>query len=97
MAYGVERYAEYGAGFNTLSVDWPQVGFSADGREIYVAWLRFADALEFAVLEDAQQLRLQLEWQFADFVEEQRAIGRVFEVAGLVADRAGECAFYVAK
>jgi hypothetical protein len=32
------------AGFNTLSVDWPQVGFSADGFETYVAWLRFSDA-----------------------------------------------------
>ena len=32
------------AGFNTLSVDWPQVGFSADGSETYVAWLRFTDS-----------------------------------------------------
>lgn len=30
-------------GFNTLSVDWPQVGFSEDGSETYVAWLRFVD------------------------------------------------------
>ena len=32
------------AGFNTISVDWPQVGFSANGGETYVAWLRFSDA-----------------------------------------------------
>lgn len=32
------------AGFNTLSVDWPEVGFSADGSEIYVVWVRFTDA-----------------------------------------------------
>ena len=32
------------AGFNTLSVDWPQVGFSSDGAEVYVAFLRFTDA-----------------------------------------------------
>jgi len=32
------------AGFNTLSVDWPQVGFSDDGREIYVAYLGFRDS-----------------------------------------------------
>ena len=32
------------AGFNTISADWPQVGFSADGLETYVAWLRFTDA-----------------------------------------------------
>jgi hypothetical protein len=30
-------------GFNTLSVDWPQIGFSPDGSETYVAWLRFTD------------------------------------------------------
>jgi hypothetical protein len=32
------------AGFNTLSVDWPQVGFSTDGSETYVAFLTFSDA-----------------------------------------------------
>lgn len=32
------------AGFNTLTVDWPQVGFSADGGETYVAFLSFRDA-----------------------------------------------------
>ena len=31
------------AGFNTISVDWPQVGFSTDGTETYVVWLRFTD------------------------------------------------------
>lgn len=31
-------------GFNTISVDWPQVGFSVDGSEIYVAWLRASDS-----------------------------------------------------
>ena len=31
-------------GQNTITVDWPQVGFSADGFETYVAWLRFVDA-----------------------------------------------------
>lgn len=32
------------AGFNTISVDWPQVGFSAEGLETYVAWEGFTDA-----------------------------------------------------
>lgn len=32
------------AGFNTLSVDWPQVGFSADGHETYVTYLAFRDS-----------------------------------------------------
>lgn len=31
-------------GFNSITVDWPQVGFSEDGFETYVAWLRFTDA-----------------------------------------------------
>ena len=31
------------AGFNTISVDWPQIGFSDDGSETYVVWLRFVD------------------------------------------------------
>jgi len=31
-------------GFNTLSVDWPQVGFSPGGDETYVAFLRFTDS-----------------------------------------------------
>ncbi len=30
-------------GFNTITVDWPQVGFSEDGSETYVAWLRYVD------------------------------------------------------
>lgn len=30
-------------GFNTLSVDWPQVGFSADGQETYVVWQGYRD------------------------------------------------------
>jgi len=32
------------SGFNTVSVDWPQVGFSSDGSETIVGWLRFVDA-----------------------------------------------------
>ena len=32
------------AGFNTISVDWPQVGFSPGGYETYVVWLRFTDS-----------------------------------------------------
>ena len=32
------------SGFNTISVDWPQVGFSPGGFETYVVWLRFTDA-----------------------------------------------------
>jgi hypothetical protein len=31
-------------GFNTLSVDWPQVGFSDDGSETYIAFVGFKDS-----------------------------------------------------
>lgn len=31
------------AGFNSISVDWPQVGFDANG-DVIVGWLRFVDA-----------------------------------------------------
>lgn len=31
------------AGFNTISVDWPQVGVSDEDQSIHVAWLRFVD------------------------------------------------------
>jgi hypothetical protein len=31
-------------GTNHISIDWPQVGFSADGLETYVVWIRFSDA-----------------------------------------------------
>jgi len=44
-----------------------------DHARVGNALLRLADALEFAVLEHAQQLGLQLQRQFADLVQEQRA------------------------
>lgn len=31
-------------GISHIAVDWPQVGFSSDGSETYVVWLRFVDA-----------------------------------------------------
>jgi hypothetical protein len=49
-----------------------------------------AHALEFAILEDAQQFRLQLQRQFTDLVEEQGGIGRVLEKACLRTGGAGE-------
>jgi hypothetical protein len=51
---------------------------------------RLVAAMTLAVLENSQQLRLQVERQFPDLVEEQRALGRLLEVAGTAADRAGE-------
>lgn len=50
----------------------------------------FSDALIFAVFEHSQEFRLQLEWQFADLVEKQRAILGLFEIAGMAAACPGE-------
>src|SRR6267142_1705055 len=61
------------------------------------ALLRFADALELAVLEHAQELGLQLERQLADLVEEQSSIARIFEITGFVLRGAGEGALGVAE
>ena len=57
--------------------------------------LRIADALERALLQHAQQLRLELERDLADLVEEQRALAGELEAAGAVGDRAGERALDV--
>ena len=59
--------------------------------------LAAADLLEFARLDDAQQLDLQRQVHFADLVEEQRAAARPGYGALAIADRAGKGAFDVAE
>src|SRR5216683_3153625 len=54
-----------------------------------------ADANEFALLKDAQQLGLQGQREFADFVEENAATFGDFQQPFLLADRAGERPFLV--
>ncbi len=61
------------------------------------ARLRLAHALVLAVLEHAQQLRLQLAGQLADLVQEERALAGVLEVARLRRLRPGEGALGVAE
>ena len=56
-----------------------------------------ADAPNDAVLEHAQQLRLQRQRHLGEFVEEERAAVRDLEQAGLVAVRAGEGALPVTE
>src|SRR2546423_1853450 len=56
-----------------------------------------ASARQLSELEHAQQLRLQLERQLADLVEEQRAAARALERAGAPAIGAGERALLVAE
>jgi hypothetical protein len=57
----------------------------------------FAEALVFAFLEEAEELRLDLHGKVADFVEKQRAPFGHFETAFLGGMRAGEGAFLVAE
>jgi hypothetical protein len=52
-----------------------------------------ADALEAAVLRDAQQLGLELRRHLGDFIEENRAAVGHLESADALGDRAGEGAF----
>ena len=59
--------------------------------------VRVADALELALLQHAQQLRLQRGAHRPDLVEEQRALVRLLETSLARADRAGERAAHVAE
>ena len=61
-----------------------------DHARVANAALGFADALVFAVFQHAQQFRLQLQRQLADFVEEQRAVLGVLEIARARGRGAGE-------
>ena len=56
-----------------------------------------ADALELALLEDAEQLGLGLQGQLADLVEEERAAVGQLEAADAPGDGAGEGALLVAE
>ena len=75
-----------------------QVGIG--GREdahVHAARLGRADALEFAGLERAQQLRLQPLRNVGDFVQEERAAVGHFEAAHAVHLGVGEGALHVAE
>ncbi len=56
-----------------------------------------ADAVDLALLERAQQLRLQPRMHLADLVEQQRAAVRLLELADAAGDGAGEGALLVAE
>src|SRR5437660_4848564 len=61
-----------------------------DEAHVDLDGLRTADPLELLLLQDAQQLRLELERDLADLVEEQRAAVGHLEAADLLGDGAGE-------
>src|SRR5690606_4057378 len=56
-----------------------------------------ADPLDDAFLQEAQQFRLEAEWEVADLVEEQRTAVRELDLARRLPDRAGEGAALVAE
>jgi hypothetical protein len=56
-----------------------------------------AQAVELHLLQDAQQLDLGEQAEVADFIEEERAVGGLLEVAFASADGAGEGALLVAE
>ena len=56
-----------------------------------------AETVDLPLLEGAQQLGLQADIHFADFVEQQRATIRCLKLADPPGDRAGEGAFFVAE
>ena len=68
-----------------------------DDADVDVDRPRTAEALDLAVLQHAQELRLELERQLADLVEEERAAIGQLEAAGLRRVRAGEGAALVAE
>ena len=56
-----------------------------------------AKALDFALLERAQDLRLEIERQLADFIEKERTFMRQFQAADFARNGSGEGAFFVTK
>ena len=68
-----------------------------DDAHIDVQGLHATEPFEFAVLQDSQELRLQLQRQFANLVEEKRSFVGEFNAANFPADGAGEGALFMAK
>ncbi len=68
-----------------------------DETDVDAQFLRAADAGERAVFEKAQQLGLERLAHVGDFVEENRAAVGFLDAAGLLFERAGERALFVAE
>src|SRR6266436_3441369 len=58
---------------------------------------RASQTLELSFLQHAQQLSLQFEGYFSNFVQKNRATVGYFEPANALCDRSGECAFLVSE
>ena len=68
-----------------------------DEADVYLHGVGAAEALEFALLQDAQQQNLHFLGQFTDFVEKKRAAVRLLEAAFAAFGSAAECAALVAE
>ena len=68
-----------------------------DDADVDLDGVRVADALELALLQHAQQLRLQRRAHRPDLVEEERPLVRLLEASLARPDRAGERAADVAE
>ena len=64
---------------------------------IHVLGPRAAQPLELSLLQDAQELRLQLQWNVANFIQKQRSLVRQLNPANLLNDCTGKSAALVAK
>ena len=65
--------------------------------KIHFQRLNSAQPLEFRILQNPQQFRLQLQRDLSYLIQEERALVRQFEPANLPAHRPGEGAFLIAK
>ncbi len=68
-----------------------------DDADIDLDGFLATDGIDLAFLDGAQQLYLCIERQFADLIQEQRAVIGLDEFADVAVHRAGEGAFLVAK
>ena len=59
--------------------------------------MRLADALVFTIFENAQEFWLEIVWQFADFIKEQRALASLLKITGAGTGGTGERSFGVAE
>src|SRR4029077_16655510 len=85
--------AEFAAGDHLFQI---AVG-CCDQPGVYPPRLRAAETFEFLLLQRAQQLRLDIDWDIAHFVQEQRALIGQFHAPDFLTDRTGESAFFMTK
>src|SRR4029077_17467753 len=85
--------AEFAAGDHLFQI---AVG-CCDQPGVYPPRLRAAETFEFLLLQRAQQLRLDIDWDIAHLVQEQRALIRQFHAPDFLTDRTGERAFFMAE